>query len=243
MAKSNVVSETAGSILSKIFSGIIWFGLALLIIGIVGGLMWYFLYYKRKFDIRVLIKSDRSQDKYKIIEDFGAILSDPKTKTKFLRLWNTKFDLPVPPFQILQATNKGDLVELWRKSEDEFVYLLPGTINKKYVVRQDGTKYPVAQTEQIQLEGDIAYWNVKRKGTHKKLFDREHILMKLLPFIPQLLGGVFIIFILYILLDGLPAILSQLGSLIEELRTLKTAEIKTVASIIPILIKNILKRK
>lgn len=222
---SNIFGSIGNDIVARIFSGILWFGIAVLIIGVVGLIMWYYLYYRKKFDIKVLIKSDRAGKKFKIIEDKGAILYNNKDKNKFLRLAGLKIDLPVPPYQILQSTNKGDMIEIWRKSEDEFIYLTPGTINKEFVIMQDGKRFPIAQIEQKQIEGDIAYWNVKRKEKHKSLFDTENWLMKILPFLPQIIGGMITIFVLYILMDSLPSILSQLTELTKELKEMKTATI------------------
>ncbi len=217
--------------IAGIFNTVLGVGVAIIVLLAIIAVMWWFFVYKRRFDIQVIIKSDRSGEKYKVLHDVAAILTDKKNNTKYLRLWTTKVDLPVPPFQILQATNKGDLIELWRRSEDEFVYLTPSTISKKYVIRQDGTKWKVADIEQKQVEGDIAYWNVKRKSLNKGLFDTDALWMKLLPFIPHLMGGVITIFVLYILLDNLPSILSELRELAKELRSLKGADINTFNSI------------
>ncbi len=227
MATDSAVTQVGGQIVGKIFSGIIWIGVTLIVIITVGSIMWYFLYYKRKFDIRVLMKSDRAGEKYKIIEDKAAILVDRKNRSKFFRLFDSRIDLPVPPFQVLQATNKGDLIELWRKSEDEIIFLTPPVINKQYVVRQDGSLFPVAEREQKQVEGDIAFWNVKRKDRNKGMFDTESLLMKILPWLPQIIGGMLMIFMLYILMDSMPQILNQLTELTKELQTLKGAQVTT----------------
>jgi len=45
------------------------------------------------------------------------------------------------------------------------------------------------------------------------MFDMDSMLMKLLPYIPAAIVSVICIFILYILLDHLPGILSQLQEL------------------------------
>lgn len=224
---ANEVGATGSALLSKIFGSILWLGIGVIIIAVVGFILWYFGYYKRKFDIKVMIKSEREGDRYSLLEDKAAILFNNKERFYFLRLADTKIDLPAPPYMAIQRSNKGDVIELWRKSEDEFIYLTPGTINKKIVMRVDGSLINVAQIEQKQLEGDIAYWNVKRKGQNKKLFDKDSILMKMLEFAPQIIGGMILIFILWILFDKLPAILSQLSNLVSEMRTMKQADIIT----------------
>jgi len=223
---ANPFSDIGGDIVSKIFSGAVWFSVAIIVILIVGIIMWYFLYYKKKFDIIVKIKSQRSGDP-SVYFDKAAILTSRKDGTKFFRMIKTKVDLPVPPFTIIQKTNWGDYLEIWRKSEDEFIYLTPSKIDKTKILRNDGKLYPIGMSEQKQVEGDISYWNVKRKDKNKKLFDSESLIMKLLPILPQLLGGIFLIFVLYLFLDHLPGILSELKALVSEMRSLKGAEVTT----------------
>jgi len=220
----NPFGEMGGALFGKIFSGIIWFGLAVIVIGVIFGVMWYFIIYRRKFDIKVKVISDRAGDPA-IYFDSAAILYDKKDKNKYFRFWGERTDLPVPPFKVLQKLRRGDYLEVWRKSEDEFVFLTPPRINKMKVLRADGKLYPIAQTEQKQVEGDIAYWNIKRKEKNKRLFDTESILMKLLPYIPHIIGGVITIFVLYILMDSLPEVLRALTDLAQELRSLKGAEV------------------
>ena len=64
----------------------------------------------------------------------------------------------------------------------------------------------------------------------------ENIIMKLLPYLGIMGGGVIMIFMLYILLDHLPGILAELRSLVTEMRSLKGASVKT-GLILPLLIK------
>lgn len=219
-------NDIAGQLTSRIFGGILWFGIAMVVIGVLGFLMWYFLIYRKKFDIMVKIKSDRVNDP-KIYFDYAAILVDRKDRTKYFRLRDTKVDLPVPPFNVLRTSNLGDYIEVWRKSEDEFIFLLEGKVDKYNIVKQDGTVHVIAEQEQKQIEGDIAFWNIQRKGKNRGLFDTESILMKLLPYIPHLIGGVLTVFILYILMDSLPQVLGQLKELATTLNSYKGAEVTT----------------
>ena len=57
------------------------------------------------------------------------------------------------------------------------------------------------------------------------MFDTDSMFMKLLPYIPAILGGIVTIFVLYILLDHLPGILSELTNLVREMKSLKGADI------------------
>lgn len=230
----NPISGTGGAIVGKIFTSILWFGIAIIIVSVLGGILYYYLVYKKKFDIRVKIKSERAGDP-RIYFDMAAILYDKKDKNKYFRLRDTRVDLPVPPFAVLQTTNWGDYVEIWRKSEDEFIFLTAGTIDKQNIIRQDGKLHAVADIEQKQIEGDISFWNIKRKEKNKGLFDTESLLMKILPYLPLIIGGMFMIFMLYILMDNLPTLIQTMTELAEQLRSLKGADVTTYGSIIPIL--------
>lgn len=215
-------TEGAGDIFGNLLSGAVWLFVGLILIGIIFSIV-FWIRWRRKFDIMVEMISERADGNNVYYFDKAAILTDKETKHKYFRLLETKVDLPVPPYNVMQAFGKKDLIRIWRKSEEEFIFLLPGQINKQYIVKQDGRQFPLAREEYKQVEGDIAYWNVKRKGAHKKLFDTENIFMKLIPFLPHIFAGAITIFILYILFDGLPGVIGQLTELTEELRALKSA--------------------
>jgi len=227
MVDTGIFQEVGGQFVEKIFSGIIWFGVAIILILVLGGIIYFFFVYKRKFDIIVKVISERAGDRNKIIFDKAAILKDRKTKTKFFRIWGLKVDLPIPKFNVLQVSSSGDFLEIYRTAEDSFFYLTPAKIDKTSIIRADGKTYAMATQEHKQIDTDINYWNVKRKDMNKRMFDTESLLMKLLPYLGIMLGGVIMIFILYILLDHLPGILSELRELTKELKSLKGADIKT----------------
>ena len=222
---ANAFTEIGGDLFGTLFSSVIYFGIGFIFVVVVGIIMWYFIYYRRKFDISVKIKSQRAGDP-EIYFDKAGILYDRKEKSKYFRLLNTKVDLQVPKFEVLQKSNKGDYLEIFRKSEDDFRYLTPPAIIKDRIIKEDGKVYSILDTEQRQLEPD-AYWFISRKDRLKRLFDPENLLMKILPWIPQIASGILIIFVLWILMDKLPAILSELTTLTQELRSLKGADITT----------------
>ncbi len=221
MAEGGIMSEVSGQFVDRIFSGIIWFGVAVLLIGIIGFLIYFFLIYKKKFNIQVKVTSERANERDRIIFDKAAILVDRKDKSKFFRIWGLKLDLPAPKFNVLQATNKGDYLELYRTSEDTIYYLTPSVIDKTKVIKGDGKVYLLASQKNKQIDPDMAFWGTRRMMENKSMFDTESLLMKILPFLPQILGGMFMIFILYILLDHLPGILAQLSDLVREMRVMQ----------------------
>jgi len=224
MADASMFSEMGGRLTSTIFSSILWFGIAFIIICVLGFLMWYLLHYRKKFDIKIKTISHRAGDSKSVYFDKAAIVTHWKTKLKFFRLYHTKVDLPVPPFNVIQNTNEGDYIELLRKSEDEFYFLMPPKICNNRIIKADGKIYPIASQEHMRLDSDTSYWNVKRKDMNKKMFDTEHILMKVLAYLPQLMGGVIMIFLLYVLMDHLPQILAQLTELVKEMKAMKAQD-------------------
>ena len=217
-AAASQLTSKGTALLEKILSSIVYFLIAIIVVGAIAGFGYYFLIYKRKFNIKVLIYSGRANDKYAVYEDYGAILTDRKTKSKYLRIWSLKYDLPLPKFNVMTPTDKGDLIEIYREGEHQFKYILPSKIRKDVAIAEDGTIVEVAKREKMFLDSDLDYWNVKRKNMNKKMIDTDNLLMKLLPHIPAIVGGIFIIFILFILLDKLPAILSHLDRLVASMQ-------------------------
>lgn len=191
---------------------------AVIAVAFILGVVYYFFVYRRKFDIRVKIFSERAQDP-KIYFDKAAILKDKKDN-KFFKLWKTKVELEVPPFTVMESTNEGDYLELWRKSEDEFVFLTSPKIDKTKLIKADGKTYTVARTSQTAVESDL-YWTSKRREDNKKLLDPESMLMKLLAWAPQIVSSVFLLIILWVLMDKLPELFTQAVELTKELRSLK----------------------
>ena len=116
---SSAISEVGSRLISKIFGSLIWVGVGALVFGIIGYLIWYFLIYKKKFDIEVKVKSERAEDKVSTFFDRAAILIDRKSGGKYLRLWSLKVELPAPNFNIFQVTGKGDYLELYRTAEND----------------------------------------------------------------------------------------------------------------------------
>jgi len=221
MADTSAFSSIAGNLIGNVFSSILWFGIGILIVSVLGGLMWFFLLYRKKFDIKVKIISRRAGERNRLLFDKAAIIFDKKSKSKFFRIWGLKVDLPIPKFEVLQSTNQGDYLEIYRKSEDEFYFLTPPVINKERIIKSDGQLHPISDQEHTQIDTDISYWQTKRKSANKGMFDTEHLLMKIIPYIPQIMGGVITIFILYVLMNSLPQVLSALKDLTVELRSLK----------------------
>lgn len=224
---ANPFQDIGSQIVGKILGSILWIGIAFIIFITVFGLIWFFVIYRRKFDIKVKIVSERAGDKDAVIWDKAAILTDRKDKTKYFRLWGLKFDLPVPKFNVLQSTSEGDYLEILRKSEEDFYFLTPSLVDKTKIIRADGRLYAMADQIQKQIDPDVAYWMTKRKQFNKKMFNVDSLLGKLIEFAPIIIISFIQLFVLYILLDKLPAVLSELSRLTSELKTLKGGDIIT----------------
>jgi len=221
----NPFSDVGSELVSKILGSILWVGIGFILMCAVAFAMWFFFVHKKKFDINVKIQSNRSEDKDSVIFDKAAILKDRQTQTPYFRVWGLRRDFTVPKFNVLQRTNKGDYIEMYRNGEEEFYFLTPPKIDKAKIINEDGNLIAVANQEQTLVDPGMAFWAQKRKSQNKKLFSVEQWYMKLLPFIPQIIGGVLMIFILYILMDHLPGILSQLSELVRQMAQMQRAEV------------------
>jgi len=215
---ASVINEVGSKFIDQAFSGILWIGIAFIVLGVMGFVMYWFLIYKRKFNIKVKVISERANDKNMIIFDQAAILKDRTNGSHYFKLWNLKFELPSPKFSVLQSAGKFDYLELYRTSEDTIYFLAPPAIDKKRVINQDGKEYLIASQISKQINPDMEFWAIKRKGMNKKMFDPEKLWMKILMFLPQLMVGVLSIFVLYILMSYLPEILSQLNDLAKTIK-------------------------
>lgn len=220
MTTSDSFSSVLGNLTSGFFSISSKFLIGLLVFILVIAVMYYFIGYRRKFDIIVNIISQRAGDPRKYT-DKGAMLKDKKGN-KYFKLLKTKVQLQVPPFKVLETIDKIDHLNIWRKSEDEFVFLTQPRIEKEWVIRTDGKRYPVASTKQGQIEADIE-WIARRREQNKKFLDPEHILMRLLAWAPQIISSTFMLIILWIFMDRLPSILTQLSELVREMQSMKGA--------------------
>ena len=226
----NLFEQVGGALTERLFSGLLWFGIGFIIMAVLGFCMWFFLIYKKKFDIQVKIISERAGSSLEM-EDKAAILTEYQEKTPYLRVWGLKRDFVVPKYNVIRKLYRGkrsvDYLEIYRKGENEFYFLLPPTIDSKRMIKEDGKSYLLADQKQLMMDPEMAFWAIKRKSLNKKMIDTSSLLFKFLPYIGILMGGVIMIFILYILLDHLPGILSQLRELVIEMRTFRRADIIT----------------
>lgn len=230
MADADILQNVGGELVSRIFGSILYFGLAFLIIGVLGGFMYYQFIYRKRFDIDVKLISNRANNNNSIILDKAAILYEPKTTIPYFRIWGLKRDFPVPKYDVLQKTNKGDYLEIYRDSEESFYFLTPSQIYKTQVIQGNGQLVNLSDQKQVMVDPEMGFWAVKRKSTNKKMFDTESLIMKILPYVPQIVGGVIVIFILYILMDALPSILGEVKDLAIVLKKQQTTQAAVVSS-------------
>ena len=224
-SSSSAIKEVGSQLFSKIFGGILWFGIGILILSVLGYCGWYFLVYKKKFDIEVKVTSGRAEDKNSIFFDKAAILTDKKGGGKYLRLWGLKVEIPAPKYNIFQVAKSGDYLEILRTSENKFYYLTPSKINKKYVLKSDGKYYRMADQNKIMVDANDDYWRTKRKELNKSMFSPDSLLTKILMYLPFMISMALAIFVIYILMSHLPGILAQLGELAGKINYAQTGSV------------------
>lgn len=212
MVEASALKEVGGKLFGNVTAGLLFAVIGIIIFGIIIYLFWYFGWYKKKFDILIKVTSKRAGDA-RVFFDWAAILNDRKNKTKYVRLLKTKVELPIPPFKVLQQTNMGDYGELERTSEDTFRWLTSSVIDREYVIRLDGKRYPVASTKLIPLEQDV-YWILKRKENVKNLLDPESIMTKLIQLLPVIVPAFIMLLLTWVFFDKFPEVLRTAKELI-----------------------------
>ena len=238
------IEDQVGGIFGDLFGGafaiVIWIIIGFTVLSVIGILVYFFVYQRRKYDIEVKVISKRS-GKDKIFFDRGAILRDRKNNTDYIRLKNSKAQLELPKFDIMHQTNKGDYLEILRESERGYRFLTPAKIDKKYLLRYDGKKYPIAQLKQYQIENDLA-WILERLKTNKRIINPESILMKLLEYTPQILSMVFSFIIIWIVFRYAPELLNSMRELINDANRAEAVQV-IGQNFIPILLGLTWKKK
>jgi hypothetical protein len=210
------------NLFSGLLGGVVNLVIFLMVAGSLIGVAFY-VRYIRKFDIEVEILSLRANiggnKQYKIIHDKAGYMYDRTNKMYYFKLKDMKIDMVAPPFNVLIPTDKGNKIQLLQKSPDEFTFLIRDQVIEDVVIGPDGREYRVGQIKTKQLEGDVGFWNIKRKSLNKNIFNPESTLMKLLPYIVPVLMFMLVIFLTWMVLKNF----SVLGDVAESLR--QTAEV------------------
>lgn len=231
MVDTGSITGIGSEIANRIMSGAVWV-LALVIVGGgVAGLMYYFLIYKRKFDILVTIRSERSGKSTVRRTDYAAILTDRKTHERYFKLWKYKIEMPIPHFDVLEHAEGKDYLDLYQKGDSEFYFLKPPEVDRTYIEKTDGSVIPWAEQQNKVVDSDIAFWAQKKKK--ENWFDKDKLIWRVLEFAPQIISTVTLIFILWIFLDKLPPILNGLKDIAAQFQQVQRADITT--SLIPLL--------
>lgn len=231
------IGDILGESVTGMLSGTLGIFLIVLIvvfgISIGFGLWYYFWVYRRKFDIFAKIISKRA-GKDKVYFDKAAILTDRKNKTSFLKLKKSNIEIELPRFDIFYHTNKGDYVELLRKSDRDIRFLTPPTIDHQYIVKKDGKLYPIAQLIQREIENDLS-WMAQRESQNKMIINPESIIFKILQYMPQIISGVLSFMILWMVLRYAPSLLSAMEGFAKTIITNQPPPTEVIGSLIPLL--------
>lgn len=229
----NPITSAGINLFSGLLSNTIKFIGYLVVAAVIIGVGWW-VHYLRKFDIEVEIKSLRAdmggRKQYKIIHDKAGYIYSKRDKCWFFRLKDIKIDLKVPPFNVLMPTDKGNKIKLLQTSPDEFTFLLEDEIIEDKIIGTDGKLYPISAIKLKQVEGDVAFWNIKRKSLNKGLFNPESTLMKLLPFIVPVLMFVLVIFMTWMVLKNFSVLGDVAASLKETAQILTSSTSATVTT-------------
>lgn len=233
------VADTFDGVLGGFFSGTLGVILVILIgLGaffIAGGAFYYFYSYRRKYDITAKIISVRHGEN-KIYFDKAAIINDKKNKMSFLKLQKSKLEIELPRFDIFYHTNKGDYVELLRKSERNIRFLSPPKIDREWIIKKDGKLYPVANLIHREIENDLS-WIVDREKKNKAVIDPESFLLKLLAYAPQIISAVMSFMILYMVLRYAPDLLNSMKNFAQTIQEAsKKQETEVIGALIPLLL-------
>ena len=193
---------------------------------VIVGVGWW-VKYIRQFDIEVEILSLRAGTggvaQYKILHDKAGYIYSKTDKCWFFRLKDMKVDLKVTPFNVIIPTDKGNKVILKQTSPDEFTFVLRNEIDENTIIGTDGKLYPISEIKLKQVEGDVAFWNTKRKSTNKGLFNPESTLMRLLPFIVPVLMFTLVIFLTWMVIKNFSVLGDVAASLKETAQILKSS--------------------
>ncbi len=243
-----IVGDTVGDLAGRILTGTIGVVVVLIVAGVILG-FFFWVRDRRKYNILVEIQSARSEgvtpqdvvqlsDKdylgyvnralqegnFKLIYDKAALKYDKTDKSWYFRILGEKVALTVPPFKVLQQSNKGNVLKIWQKSNIEYFFLLPGKINKEFIVRADGQMYKVAEIEQYQLEGDDPAWIMERQRRNRNWFVMDSILSRLLMYLPVMIMTVIFVFLIWIVLGKLPPLIESLNALAQSMSDLNQAQ-------------------
>jgi hypothetical protein len=90
-------------------------------------LTFWFIAYRRKFNVQCKILALREGESGKYLEDKGAYITR-KDKSKIFRLLKNKCDLPQPDFKYLMPVKKGNVIFLKQTGIDTYVPVLPSEI-------------------------------------------------------------------------------------------------------------------
>jgi len=225
MALPPQVTEVGGRILGGILrGGILAVGLLILGALIVGAIL--FVVYLRKFDMKVRLKIKRgvgSDGKpiYKIAYDRGGVFTrraGKGGKIKVFRLLKERVELPEPDYSIINILSRGgNEVEIFKESDNEYYYSYPGQIRTGFRIK-NGKPVEIERQDVTVVDPGVSFWNIQQRERHRKMFDTEGLLMKLLPFMIILLMIAGVIFYTYIWLDKAPAVVAAAQETSEALR-------------------------
>jgi len=220
MAVGDQLANVTGGLFSGTLALTFWILVSVLVAGAIIGVIYYFFVYRKRFNIKVKVISERAHDP-SVFFDKAAVYTDRDTKTKYLRMKDLRVDLEIPSFKIFENTNEGDYVEIHRVSEDEFRFLTNPKIDRKFFIKRNGKVYPFSQMKQRNIESDID-WIISRKEKSKSRLMPSGIISQILQHAPAIVMTAILFMVMWVVLDKFPELLNAATKLAEAIAQSQT---------------------
>jgi len=206
-------SGTAGGIISGLATTMAF----LVLVGVLGGLF-YIWKFKVNYDIKVRIYSKR-YGTWKTWDDAGAIMKYKKTGEAYgFKLKHEKDLLEPPPFDIMLPSLAGkNVLHLMQLSAGEWFYLKTCLDDPLGDEKLKIFKLRV-------IEGDVQLWTCTMIDKIYTMYQKQNWLEKYWPIIAISVTGMFVLLIIYFLLqkfDVLSATSANLADAANALREFK----------------------
>ena len=184
--------------------------IAVIIFGIVGYLIYYMLY-RKKFNIQVIIVSKREGTSNKILFDKGAYMIQ-KDGAEYFMLLKNKVKLQPPSFDYLVPSAGGNVIFLRQISQKDL-----------HPIRQ------IVEENELKLRGiepDVSLWGITIMQRNRQMFQKKGFMEQYLSMIIFGVVATFIVVLIYILLkrfDVLQAVAASLKDAAQILAQRATA--------------------
>ena len=218
--QTTLFQGTSGAIMQ----GIVFGGILLLFLGLLGGLF-YLWKIKTRYDIKVRIYSKR-YGTWKTWDEEGAILKNKKTGEAYgFKLKHEKDLLEPPPFEIMLPSLKGaNILHIMQLSPGEWFYM-------KTALDEPMGDDKIKVFKLRVIEGDVQLWMCTMFDKAHSIYKKESVWDKIIPILIWALPMMFIMIILYLLFQKFDVLSAVSANLAEAAKALH--EFKGSGAMIP----------